>query len=42
MRRYQVDHVNLLSRREVRALFSELLIYTERLIVPKSFVVHWS
>ncbi|EPX85748.1 class I SAM-dependent methyltransferase [Salipiger mucosus] len=42
VRRYQLDHVNLLARRELEALFPDLQIYTERLVVAKSYVVHWA
>ncbi|WP_422072376.1 class I SAM-dependent methyltransferase [Tranquillimonas rosea] len=42
VRRYQLDHVNLLAKRELKALFPNLQIYTERVILAKSYVVHWA
>ena len=41
IRRRRVDSVNLLSRREVRALFPDRPLYVERVVLAKSFVVHW-
>ena len=40
-RRWHVDRINLLSRAEVAALFPGCEIYTERLILPKSYVARW-
>ena len=42
VRREQLDRINLLSRRELEALFPGRPIYTEWLLFPKSYVVHWS
>lgn len=42
VRRYQLDHVNLLVKRELKALFPDLPIYTERFVLAKSYVVHWA
>jgi predicted SAM-dependent methyltransferase len=42
LRRQTIDGVNLLSYREVRALFPERDIYIERLaLLPKSYTVRW-
>lgn len=40
-RRYHIDRINLLSGREMRALFSDRSIYVERMLFPKSYVAHW-
>ena len=42
IRRRRIDSVNLLGRREVRALFPDRALYVERLMLwPKSYVIHW-
>lgn len=42
LRRQTIDSVNLLSYREVRALFPERDIYIERVaLLPKSYTVRW-
>lgn len=42
VRRQALDGVNLLSRREVNALFENRDIYTERVaLLPKSYTVRW-
>jgi hypothetical protein len=40
-RRRYVDSVNLLSRREVEALFAGCEIYVERFGLPKSYTARW-
>jgi hypothetical protein len=40
-RRRHVERINLLSRREVQALFPGHPIYVEWFIFPKSYSVHW-
>lgn len=40
-RRECIESINLLSKREVRALFPSCSILTERAILPKSYVVRW-
>ena len=40
-RRGRIEDVNLLSRREVRELFPGCDIFTERLILAKSYTVRW-
>jgi hypothetical protein len=40
-RRRRVDGINLLSKREVRTLFPDRLLYVERVILAKSYVAHW-
>lgn len=40
-RRSALDHVNLLSKAEVQALFPGKEIYVERLVLAKSYSVHW-
>lgn len=40
-RRRQVEGVNLLSRREVGALFPGRKIFVERLVIAKSYSVNW-
>jgi hypothetical protein len=41
-RRQQVERINLLSGREVRALFPGTQVYVERLLIAKSYIVRWS
>jgi hypothetical protein len=41
LRRQGTDRINLLSRREIGELFPGRTIFTERLIVAKSYVVRW-
>ena len=42
VRRQALDGVNLLSRREVAALFPDREIYVERVaLLPKSYTVRW-
>lgn len=40
-RRERIESINLLSKGEVRALFPDCPIYTERVILAKSYVAHW-
>lgn len=40
-RRERIESINLLSKGEVRALFPERNILTERVIMAKSYVVRW-
>ena len=40
-RHWQMDHVHLLSRREVSRLFPDCQLMVERLVVPKSYVARW-
>jgi Methyltransferase domain len=41
LRRQGTDRINLLSRREIYELFPGQVIFTERLILAKSYVVRW-
>jgi hypothetical protein len=41
-RRLHVERINLLSAREVRALFPERDIYVERMLIAKSYIVRWT
>jgi hypothetical protein len=41
LRRRGTDRINLLSRREIGELFPGRAIFTERLILAKSYVVRW-
>ena len=41
-RRYHVDRINLLSRKEVEALFPNSEIYVEWFGLPKSYVAWWN
>lgn len=40
-RRYHVDRINLLSKREVQTLFPDTDLHVERLILAKSYVARW-
>lgn len=40
-RRRHVERINLLTRRELEALFPDCSVYVERIIFPKSYSVHW-
>lgn len=40
-RRWQIDRINLLSRVEMTELFPGCEIYTERFLLPKSYVAQW-
>lgn len=40
-RRANVDRINLLSYREMRALFDDAEIYVERILVAKSYSARW-
>lgn len=40
-RRERVEMINLMSKGEVRSLFPGCAIYTERVILAKSYVAHW-
>lgn len=40
-KRYHIDRINLLSRREFSALYSGCDIFVERLLLPKSYTARW-
>jgi len=40
-RRFHIDRINLLSRKEVEALFPGCDIYVERVLLPKSYTARW-
>ena len=40
-RRHNVERINLLSHREVKALFPGQQIYVERVLFPKSYTAYW-
>ena len=40
-RRWHIDRINLLSRGEMTELFPDCEIYTERFLLPKSYVARW-
>jgi hypothetical protein len=40
-RRFHIERINLLSGREVKALFPGRHLLVERLILPKSYIVRW-
>ena len=40
-RRQRIEGINLLSKRELRDLFPDRKILTERVILAKSYMVQW-